>query len=87
MHEHKNLLLTIASAVTSISSFIISHVTKADIAFAIGCSAGLMSLYSGYLTSKEKKISIKKMQGQQKDELEAYYHERTKQERKKHNLN
>lgn len=61
-HQQASVYFTILSFGGSVASFIISAITKTNVAWVIGVVAGLLSIYCGYLTQKEKKLNIRKIQ-------------------------
>ena len=60
-HNHNNLWLSIGSAFWSITSCVAGYVTSYNIAWLIGALAGMVSIYAGILTIKEKRLHIKQM--------------------------
>ncbi|GAA4465197.1 hypothetical protein GCM10023093_16940 [Nemorincola caseinilytica] len=61
MNEHNSLYLSIGSFLGSVCSFLYAYVTAGNIAWLIGCVAGLVSIWAGVLTIKEKRIRIKNL--------------------------
>lgn len=70
-NPHYNLYLTICSFILSAFGFIAENITKGNVGFVIGCMAGIMSIYAGYLTSKEKRLSIEKMQNKKPRQMQG----------------
>lgn len=61
-HQQAGIYLTILSFSSSVAAFIISAVTKTNVAWLIGIIAGLLSIYCGYLTQKEKRMNIRRLE-------------------------
>ncbi len=63
--NHSNLYLSIGSFLGSIAGFVVGAMTKQNIGWIIGCTAGLVSIYAGLLTIKERRINIRKAEKEQ----------------------
>jgi len=61
MEHYKHLIASISTAATSLASLVFASVTKEGIAWAIGITAGLFSIYCSYLTAKKERIEIKNL--------------------------
>ena len=59
MTNHDNLYLSIGSFFGSVCSFFLAYVTTYHIAWLIGAIAGLVSIWAGRLTIKERQLNIK----------------------------
>lgn len=70
-HGDQNLYLSVGSFLASVAGFFAAHFTKADIAWAIGCAAGVVSIAAGVLTVNEKVRSIKRLKRQEQAEEAA----------------
>ena len=62
IHHITHTKIGVISALGSIISVMIHYFTQSNIAFIIGILAGAFSIYNSYLSIKEKKASIRKMQ-------------------------
>lgn len=58
---HGSLWVSIGSFIGSIISFVYAQLTTANVAWFIGCTAGVVSIYAGLLTIREKKLRIKQL--------------------------
>ena len=61
-----NLWLSIGSFFGSICSFLYAYITAGNIAWLIGCLAGIVSIWAGVLTIKEKRLRIRSMKGRRR---------------------
>lgn len=72
---HGHLYVSIGSFFGSVASFMYAHFTTANIAWLIGCVAGIVSIYAGILTIQEKQMRIRQLKDglykpdEQKDEI------------------
>ena len=64
--NHNNLYLSIGSALSSALCAFLGVVTQYNIAWAVSLVAGVVAIRAGYLTIKEKKMSIKLMEDHKK---------------------
>lgn len=58
---HNNLWLSIGSFLGSVCSFMYAYVTAGNIAWLIGCLAGIVSIWAGVLSIREKRLKIKEL--------------------------
>lgn len=58
-HGDNNVYLSIGTALATVVSFIVAHATTSNIAWGIGCVAGLVSIGAGVMTIREKSLNIK----------------------------
>lgn len=56
-----NPMLTFLTSTISIASFIVSNITKSNLAWGVGFVAGCIAVVSGIMTIREKHLSIKKL--------------------------
>jgi hypothetical protein len=61
MEDHKNLFLSIGSAIGSLFSGLIASVTAYNIMWGLSLVAAVVSIVAGYYTIKEKRMNIKRM--------------------------
>ena len=64
--NHNNLYLSIASFLGSICSYLVAFVTDYHIMGVVGFVSLLVSIRAGYLTIKEKRMSIQNMEDAEK---------------------
>jgi len=60
--NHNNLYLSIGSCIGSIMSFFVSFVTDYHIMGLLGMVCVTVSIWAGILTIKEKRMSMRKME-------------------------
>ena len=65
--NHNNLFLSCLSALGSILSGVVAVATQYHIMWFVSGLAALVSLYAGFLTIKEKRLSIKLMKAKEKE--------------------
>jgi hypothetical protein len=48
-------------------SFMVSHMTQSNIAWAVGLGAGIIAIYSGLMNIRAKRLEIKKLEKELKE--------------------
>jgi len=71
--NHNNLILSICSFIGSAASYFLAFIMDSRVMGVIGFVALLVSLYAGYLTIKEKNMSIRHMEDEKKHKSGGRY--------------